>query len=346
MNTIIDSEFYKEDIKSILKIQSDWNKLKNKTILITGATGLIGTPLVHMLILLNTTFDLGLKLILISRHEHQAEYDFIKYISHDISKPIDIAERIDFIIHAASNTHPNQYSKFPIETITTNIFGTWNLLNLQKKNPRCRLLLISSVEIYGEDILNNEDGFSENSYGYINCNNPRSSYNESKRLSETLCSAFYSEKNLDYVIARISRAYGPTLKKDDSKALSQFLRKAVDKEDIVLKSNGNQFYSYIYSADAASAIIFLLINGKTSEAYNVADPNSKVILKNLAKIIADYAGTKVIFDIPDEVEKKGYSNIQRSVLNTKKIQKLGWKAQFGLRDGIKRTITIMSNISN
>ena len=341
MIKIQEYDIYKNDIKSILNLRCDWKKFENKTILITGATGLIGTPLVDMFIYLNLTFSLGLRLLLISRHNQKANYDFVQYIAHDISEPIFFDKKIDFIIHAASNTHPLQYSKYPIETIKTNIFGTWNLLLLQEKNPDCRLLLVTSVEIYGEDILNLKNGFSENDYGYINCNTPRSCYNESKRLSETLCSAFFAEKKNDYVIARISRAYGPTLKADDSKALSQFLQKAINKENIVLKSEGNQLYSYIYSADAASALIFLLLYGKTGEAYNIADEKSKITLKELASMIANYAKTNVTYDIPSEIEKKGYSNIMRSVLNIEKIQRLGWSAQFDIIEGVKRTLLIM-----
>ena len=341
MDKIKDSYIYKEDIKSILLQNCDWLKLKNKTILITGATGLIGTVLTDMFIYLNISFSLNLNLILISRHENKSKYIFIKYLNHDISSPININDKIDYIIQAASNTHPLQYSNFPIETIKTNVFGIYNLLELAKRNVGCRILLLSSVEIYGNDISNNKNGFSENDLGYLDCNSSRSCYNESKRLSETLCAAYYSEKKVDYIIARLCRSYGPTLKKDDSKALSQFLKNAINGENIVLKSEGNQYYSYMYSADAASAIIFLLLNGISGQAYNIADEKSNITLKELAKIIADISNTKVIFELPDEKERNGYSKAQRAILNPKKIQELGWKCHFNIQSGIERTIVCM-----
>ena len=341
MDKIIESAIYNEDIQTILKFKCQWEQLRNKTILISGATGLIGTPLVDMLILLNLKFSLGLKLILISRHQKKSKYDFVQYVSHDIFTFFNYDQKIDYIIHAASNTHPLQYSKYPVETISTNVFGTWNLLSLAEQNKDCRFLLVSSCEIYGNDIQNLQNGFSENDYGYIDCNNPRSCYNESKRISETMCAAFLAERNINYVIARLCRSYGPSLKKDDTKALSQFLYNATNKNNIILKSKGNQFYSYIYSADAASALIYLLICGENGNAYNVADNKSNITLKDLAELIASYSGVKVVYELPNEIEKKGYSTAIRSILNSGKINSLGWNAQFDIESGIKRTLELL-----
>lgn len=340
------NRIYQEDISSVLQLECDFSKLTNKTVLITGASGLVGTVLVDMFEKLNNEYNLNLKLILVSRHyEEINDLKICKWISHDISEPLILKEKIDYIIHAASNTHPLQYSKYPIETISTNILGSYNLLNLACNNFKCRFLLLSSVEIYGDDSQKLENGFSEEDFGYLNCNSARAGYCESKRLSESLCQAYKAQKDLDFVTARLCRLYGPTLKKDDSKALSQFLYKGLNKENIILKSEGNQFFSYLYVFDAALALIFLLLNGESGNAYNVSDKNSNVKLKDLANCVANLSGTKLEFELPSEIEKEGFSRSQRAILNSSKINSLGWKAKFSLEDGLYRTLEVLKDES-
>lgn len=342
----------------MLNLDCDFSALKNKAILVTGATGLIGSVLVDMLVFLSEKFSLNLKLILVSRsienrteRKENTQFCYIKCdIANESLESVILnsfqnleSEKIDFIFHLASTTHPLAYSKYPVETILTNVNGTHQLLELASKNLPCRFVLASSVEIYGDDRENLADGFSETDLGYLDCNTSRACYNEAKRLSETLCQAYKSEKNCDVVIARLARSYGPTLKNDDTKALSQFIHKGLKRENIVLKSDGSQFYSYIYSADAASALIFLILKGENGEAYNIADKSSDVHLRDLANLVAKNCEVEVVFDIPDETEKKGYSKSVRALLNPEKLNSLGWKAQVGIEEGIKRTIEIMKS---
>ena len=173
----------------------------------------------------------------------------------------------------------------------------------------------------------------------------RAGYPESKRCGEALCQAYKAQKGLDVVIPRLTRSYGPTLLKTDTKALSQFLHKGVAGEDIVLKSAGTQFYSYLYVMDSVSGLLTVLLNGESGEAYNISDDASDIMLKDLAAIIADYAGKKVVFEIPDAVESAGYSKATKARLDSSKLNSLGWKAKYDIKTGIVRTIEMLKAIN-
>lgn len=232
------------------------------------------------------------------------------------------------------------YSTDPIGTITTNIIGTQNMLDFAVAHNATRCAFASSNEIYGEN-RGDVEKFDEKYCGYIDSNTMRAGYPESKRCGEALCQAYIRQKSIDVVIPRITRSYGPTLLKTDTKALSQFLAKGVVGEDIVLKSEGTQYYSYLYVSDTVSGLLTVLLKGQCGEAYNIADDASDIMLKDLANIIAEYAGKKVVFEIPDAVESAGYSKATKARLDSTKLQTLGWRAEYDIKQGIIRTIDMM-----
>ncbi|MEL3958755.1 NAD-dependent epimerase/dehydratase family protein [Caldifermentibacillus hisashii] len=347
---LLKNELYRNDIEYVANLPLAWEKLEGKVLLICGATGMIGSFLVDLLMYRNDKFNNNCKVIAMGRNISRLESRFSYYkndkrfvfISQDINNPILEFGDVDFIIHAASNTHPVAYSTDPIGTLTTNIIGTYNLLNYSVSHKAERFLFVSSVEIYGENRGDTEK-FSEDYLGYIDCNTLRAGYPESKRAGEALCQAFIKQMGLDIVIARASRTYGPTMLKSDTKAISQFIKNGVLKEDIVLKSKGSQYYSYTYVADCVSGLLTILFKGNCGEAYNIADDNSNISLRDLAKLISEYAGTSVIYDKPNNLEKEGYSKATKAVLDSEKLQKMGWKAKYDIEEGVNRTLEILSH---
>lgn len=333
--------------ENLYKIYTEipWTDLKNKRILITGASGMIGATLIRMLMEYNKEEGADIQVTGISRSRETAanqlgevmEYPEFFYVSADINEPLEEMGRFDYIIHCASNTHPRQYSSDPIGTIMTNVLGTKNLLDYAAEHGGGRLVFLSSVEIYGEN-RGDVDLFAEDYLGYIDCNTLRSGYPEGKRLGESMCNAYAKQKGVDFVIPRLSRIYGPALLGTDSKAISQFIHKAAAGEDIVLKSKGNQLFSYTYSEDAAAAVLLIMLKGVSGEAYNVSDSESVLTLAQLAQILADIAGTKVIFELPDEVEKAGYSTSTKAVLDASKLEVLGWCARVHMKEGLEKTV--------
>ncbi|MBR4343425.1 MAG: NAD-dependent epimerase/dehydratase family protein [Lachnospiraceae bacterium] len=349
MIDLYSNDLYIEDIKYVLNLNLPWDKLKGKKILISGATGLVGSFFVDVIMYGNQS-DLACTIYALSRNEQKAIKRFskwignslLKIISHDIKKPLERSDidSIDYVIHMASNTHPLLYSTDPVGTITTNIIGLKNMLDFAVDHSAKRFVFTSSNEIYGEN-RGDLELFSEEYCGYIDCNTLRAGYPESKRCGEALCQAYMSQEKLDIVIPRITRTYGPTMSMSDTKAVSQFIINGIKGENIVLKSDGSQYYSYTYVTDAVSGMLYIILKGICGEAYNIADVKSDICLKDLAEVIANISGKRVVYEIPNNIESAGYSRATKARLDGNKLIKLGWTAKYDINTGIKRTLEIL-----
>jgi nucleoside-diphosphate-sugar epimerase len=337
---------YQEDLANVLSIPG-LNELKGKSFLITGASGLIGVCLIDALMLYNRQ-GAGITIYAVGRSKEKAfsrigEYyndSFFHFIEQDVRDSFPEGLSVDYIIPLASNTHPLAYSQYPVETLEINIMGAENALN---KAIQCgaTVLYPSTVEVYGN--ARGEDVFTEDYTGILNLNNARSCYPESKRVSEALCHSYASEKGAKVKIVRLSRIFGPTMLPSDSKASSQFIMKAVNKEDIVLKSKGEQYYSYTYVADAVRALLFVLLYGDYAVPYNIASEQCSVHLKDFAGICAKNASTNLVFELPSDVEKKGYSTAMNAIMDTQRLASIGCKSIYSIEDAIHRTIEIIKN---
>lgn len=324
--------------------ESVLRELKDKTVLITGATGLLGKQLIELLCG-NEVSEYNINIIAVGRSREKfmqrfsdtRNIDKVQFLQHDVQNPLLYEGEIDYIIHLASNTHPRLYATDPIGTVLTNVIGTNNLLNLAATKKACRFVFASSGDIYG-DCKSGNELIKESECGYIDCNTLRAGYIEGKRVSEALCNAYKEASGTDFVIARLCRLYGSQMQIEDSKAISQFIKCAVKGENIVLKSNGLQEFSYLHIYDAAMAILAIMTRGKSGEAYNVADNEQTATLRELAGFCADIAGTQVIGGMQDEQEKKGASKFSNVRLDAGKLYELGWKSSIGLKEGLQETI--------
>jgi len=347
----IKHELYAADIADIAAQALPWQKLADKNLLLTGASGLIGTVIVDVLMKKNRDDNLNVKVLAVGRNEKIAAERFgdyfgdknFEFLKLDVNAPIEQDFPVDYIIHAASNTHPMLYATEPVSTMTTNFIGTHNLLELGRRKKISRFVFVSTVEVYGK-ALNPDDLFTENYCGYINCNTVRAGYPESKRAGEALCQAYISQHGMDIVIPRLCRIYGPTIRLNDSKAMSEFIMNGVRGNDIVLKSQGLPKFSYCCGNDAASGILYCLLNGKCGEAYNVADSGEILTLREIAEYISGLAGRKVVFELPSETQAKGFSNAVNSIMPNDKLRGLGWSPKDDTRSGVRKTIEILKSV--
>ena len=340
------NDYYKQHVLEYIdKLDLAW--LANKSVLITGVTGMLGSALADMLLLANKKYSLNLKVIGVGRHREKAEklldYDWHKngsfmFVEQDIVQPLhkDI-QGIDYVVHAASNAYPAVFKQYPVETMLANIVGTKNLLELAKRE-KARLLFVSSGEVYGECDC---DVKSEDDYGYVNSMKPRSCYPNAKRAAETLCVSYSAEYGVDTVVVRPSHAYGPTFTDTDNRVVTEFIREAMQGHDLILQSAGTIVRSYTYVLDACSGILTVLKKGKTGEAYNIADEDKIVSIAELAGLIAKIGNVHAVFDVRSDAYA-GQTSISRQVMSGEKLKRLGWICKYNVEGGLRKTFACMA----
>lgn len=340
---------YQEDLERILQTP-DIGRLQGKRFLITGATGLIGVCLIDALMRFNHQ-GANIDIYALGRNKEKAAsrlgeyYDnpHFHFVEQDVRQPLPADIEADYIIPLASNTHPLAYSQFPIETIEINVKGAEAALQ-KAESCGATVLYPSTVEVYGN--ARGDEDFTEDYTGQLNLQTARACYTESKRLSEALCQSYVAEKGVRVKIVRLSRLFGPTMLTSDSKASSQFLLKALNGEDIVLKSKGEQLFSYTYVADAVSAMLHVLLHGEQGVAYNISNQSCNVRLKDFALLCAEWANKQVVFDLPTETERKGFSIAMRALLDNSRLLGLGWTPNYSMREAVFRTLSIIGGEEN
>ena len=348
---IYDSPLWFEDIDKISQSLPELLELAGKSVLITGAAGLICSAVTDIFIRYNETHDTPIRIIAAGRWPEEmsnrfGEYygrDYFGYVRYDASKAdneIDI--KADYIIHGASNASPKAIVAEPVETMLSNFNGLNYLLNYAKDNGTKRLLYISSSEVYG--LKNDGKPFKEDDYGYIDLLNPRNSYSVGKRAAETLCASYYAEYGVESVIVRPGHIYGPTASPNDDRISSAFAYAAARGEKLVMKSAGTQLRSYCHCLDCASAIIKVLMKGEPATAYNISNPESIIDIRGMAEVLSKLADTELKIELPTEAEKRGFNPMSNSSLDSTELLGLGWTGLFNAERGFSHTVEILKMI--
>lgn len=333
----------KEDIEAILEEKIAWEKLKGTTVLITGFKGMIGSYITRVCLYLNDTQNYGIKVIGLDMNENNldpyiASHKSMTFVYQDVSLPFEINENVDWIVHAASPASPLIMKNNPVGTLAANALGTWNALQIAKRDNAQGFIFISSREIYGQPYDNQEE-FYENTYGLVDQLEVRSCYPEAKKCAETMCVCFKEQYGLNTKIARLAHTYGPGMSIHDGRVQADFLKNALYKENIIMKSTGAAIRTYTYIADAVSALFRILLDSPDM-VYNIGDSKNKVSIKDLAETIVKIHpedNLKVIMDIPEDA-LKGVSPFTLGILNSDKLQGIGWRPRYSVLDGFARTL--------
>lgn len=335
-----------EDLEYIANSSLNFNKLKNKSILITGATGLVGSLLVKSLIYSNDKNALNLTILPLVRNKEKAEQIFgkllekecVELITGDINSKLSILQKVDFIIHGAAVTTSKIMISKPVEVVLTALNGTINLLELAKEKKVESMVYLSSMEMYGS--FDNNLVVEEKDLGYINPLEVRSNYPESKRMCENICIDYLSEYDIPVKIARLAQTFGAGILPGENRVFAQFARSVINKENIVLHTAGKSEGNYCYTRDCVVGVLTILLEGSNGEAYNICNEDTHTTIGNMAKMVADKVANgeiTVIYDIPTE-NTFGYAKDTRMKLSSNKLRNLGWKPSVGLEEAYIRLI--------
>ena len=308
-------------------------------ILITGGAGFIGSHLVEKFL------SAGEKVIVVDNLltgaiENLSLFNdnpnFI-FMNHDVQHHIDIEMELDYVLHLASAASPRAYTEHPINTLKAGSSGTINTLGLAKAK-NAKYLLTSTSEIYGNPKVSPQ---SETYWGNVNPNGPRSMYDEAKRFSEAAVSSYNRIYNLNTRIVRLFNTYGPKMKIDDGRVVTNFIFQALNGKDITIYGNGDQTRSFCYIEDTLSGIIKAM-DSESSEVFNIGNPN-EITVKKLAEIIIELTNSNSslkFLELPED------DPMQRKPDISKAKEFLKWSPTTPLEEGLIKTIDWVKNSIN
>lgn len=333
-----------EDLQRMSEAELPWEMLQGKTVLVTGATGMLALYVTWLLLSIREHRNIDVNIVALCRNKIKAERYFSDYMGkgyfklllQDVCEPIDDEGSIDYIFHLAGNASPHFINTDPVGIMKCNLQGTISVLELARKKGTEKVVFASTREVYGKNETSTL--MDEKDFGTIDPLDDRSCYPESKRAAETLLRSYYTQYGINYNSLRIAHSYGPTMNlENDGRVMADLMADVVAGRDIILKSKGDAVRAFLYITDAVIGMFTVLFNGKEAEAYNLANETEPISIRALAEMLVSLnPSAKVVFQIPDG-KMKGYCAYRRTALDTNAIEGLGWYPGVSLKEGLQRT---------
>jgi len=333
------------DIDIILNNPIEWEMFRNKTVLVTGATGRLGMYIVEALNKADIDWNLNMTIIALARSREKLQKVFgnslqlpnIHILVQDITEPICWDGEIHYIFHTAGAASPMDFTNAPVDTLWGHLQGTRNVLELAREKKCRKVMYVSTVETYGE--WKSEDGIREEDMGVILHDNARACYPESKRMCETMFASYEAQYGIPYVGVRLCHTFGPGISLSDGRAFAEFIKNVIDGKDIVLQSDGSAARTYTYVADAIGAMLLAFTKGK-EHYYNIANLENLITIRDLAKLIAglDPKGKVTVKYADEQNLKLKYLPFTLGIMNVDRIMNLGWQPQVGLEAAFRYTM--------
>lgn len=334
-----------EDLRRMSEARLPWRELDGKTVLVTGATGMLASYVTWLLLYLHEHAGINVSVVALCRNRQKAEQYFGSYVGksyfslliQDVCDPIAYEGQVDYVFHLAGNASPYSINTDPVGIMKCNLQGTINVLELARQKQVSKVLFASTREVYGK----NEDAelLNESAFGTFDPLDDRSCYPESKRAAESLLKSYYLQYGVAFNTIRIAHSYGPTMKlENDGRVMADLMGDVVAGRDIVLKSSGEAVRAFLYITDAVTGLFVVLFHGEAAMAYNLANETEPISIRDLAQMLASLREDKPIHLIMAMGEQKGYCNYRRTALDITAIEQLGWKPRVSLKEGIKRML--------